>query len=133
MAYHDLTTGNSTGAYRSDDVDIRSITDGTAGYAVKTVRAGEWLSYSVTIAAAGTYDLDLRIGSLGAGGRAYVAVDGKDVTGPIVLPDTGGWNVWKTVTKTGVVLPAGAHVLKIVIEANGPTGTAADINWLAIR
>jgi hypothetical protein len=133
VAYHDVTTGNTSGAYRSDDVDIRTITDGTAGYAVKGVRAGEWLTYSVTVATAGTYDLDLRVASLGAGGRAYLAVDGTDVTGPIVLPDTGGWNVWKTVTKTGVVLPAGTHVLKLVIDANGPTGTAADINWLAIR
>ena len=133
VAYRDLTAGNSGGAYRTDNVDIRAITDGTAGYAVKTVRAGEWLNYSVNVVAAGTYALDLRIGSSGPGGTVHLSVDGTDVTGPIVLPDTGGWSVWQTITRTGVVLPAGAHVLQIVVDANGSTGTAADINWLAIR
>jgi hypothetical protein len=37
------------------------------------------------------------------------------------------------VTKSGVALTAGPHVFKLVISANGPGGTAADINWLAIR
>ena len=36
-------------------------------------------------------------------------------------------------TKTGVTLPAGQHVLKLVVDANGSGGTAADINWFAIR
>jgi len=88
---------------------------------------------AVNVVAAGTYALDLRIGSSGPGGTVHLNVDGTDVTGPIVLPDTGGWSVWQTITRTGVVLPAGAHVLKIVVDANGSTGTAADINWLAIR
>ena len=133
LAYHDTTTGNSSGAHRSDDVDIRATSDSGGGYNVKGVRAGEWLSYSVTVGAAGTYALDLRIASAGAGGSVRVTVDGEDVTGPIVLPDTGGWNTWRTVTKTGVALTAGPHVLRLVIDSNGPAGTAADVNWLAIR
>jgi hypothetical protein len=132
-AYHDTTAGNSSGAYRNDDVDIRVTTDSSGSYNVKSVRAGEWLAYSVDVAAAGTYALDLRVASLGAGGTVRLTVDGADVTGPIVLPDTGSWNTWQTVTKTGVTLPAGAHVLRLVIVSNGPAGTAADINWLAIR
>ena len=71
--------------------------------------------------------------SLGGGGTVHLTVDGTDVTGPIVLPDTGGWNTWRTVTKTGVTLPAGAHVLRLVVDANGSGGTAADVNWLLIR
>jgi hypothetical protein len=133
LAYHDTTTGNSGGAYRSDGVDIRATTDAGAGYNVKTVRAGEWLAYSISVTAAGTYAVDWRIASSGAGGTAHLTLDGKDITGPIALPDTGGWGVWKTVTKTGVALSAGSHVLKVVFDSNGPAGTAADVNWLAIR
>jgi len=133
LAYHDTTAGNSSGAYRSDDVDIRATSDASGAYNVKSVRAGEWLAYSITVTAASTYAIDLRIASSGAGGTVHLTLDGNDVTGPIALPDTGGWGVWKTVTKTGVALPAGAHVLKLVVDSNGPAGTAADINWLAIR
>ena len=132
-AYHDTTTGNSSGAYRNDDVDIRATSDASGGYNIKSVRAGEWLAYSVNVVTAGTYALDLRVASLGGGGTVRVLVDGTDATGAIVLPDTGGWNTWRTVTKTGVTLTAGSHVVRLVIEANGSGGTAADVNWLAIR
>jgi hypothetical protein len=133
IAYHDTTAGNSTGAYRADGVDIRATTDAGGGYNVKSVRAGEWLAYSIKVAAAGTYAIDVRIASSGAGGTAHVTIDGTNVTGSIALADTGGWDVWKTVTKTGVALPAGVHVLKLIVDSNGPAGTAADVNWLAIR
>jgi hypothetical protein len=133
LAYHDTTKGNSTGAYRSDDVDIRATTDTGGGYNVKSVRAGEWLAYTVTVGAAGTYSLDLRVASSGGGGTVHLAVDGTNATGAIALPNTGGWDTWQTVTKAGVSLPAGTHVLKLIVDANGSGGTAADINWLRIR
>jgi hypothetical protein len=133
IAYHDTTSGNSTGAYRSDGVDIRSTTDTGGGYNIKSVRAGEWLLYTVTIASAGTYSIDLRLSSSGPGGTVHLSLDGTNITGSWSLPDTGGWNTWRTVTKTGISLPAGQHVLKLAIDANGSGGTAADINWIAVR
>jgi hypothetical protein len=133
IAYHDTTPGNSTGAYRTDDVDIRTTTDGSAAYTIKSVRAGEWLAYSVSLAGGGTFSIDLRTASLGPGGTVHVMVDGADVTGAIALPDTGGWNTWQTVTRSGVTLPAGLHVVKLVADAFGSSGTVADINWIAVR
>ena len=133
VAYHDTTAGNSLGAYRNDDVGIRSTTDTSGAYNVKSVRAGEWLAYSVNVAAAGAYAIDFRVASSGTGGTVHVTIDGVDVTGAIALPDTGGWNIWKTVTRSGVTLPAGTHVMKLVIDANGAAGTVADINWFAVR
>jgi hypothetical protein len=130
VAYSDTTAGNSGGAYRTDDVDIRTTTDSSGRYNLKSVRAGEWLVYSVNVASAGTYSVDFRLASSGGGGTVHLAVDGVNVTGSIALPNTGGWNTWKTVTKTGVALPAGAHLLKLVVDANGSSGSAADINWI---
>jgi len=133
VAYHDTTSGNSSGAYRSDDVDIRPTSDVSGSYNIKSVRAGEWLKYTATIAAAGQYVFDLRMASSGSGGTVHLAVDGADVSGPIALPDTGGWNTWHTVSTSGIALPAGTHVLTLVVDANGSAGTAADINWLALN
>jgi hypothetical protein len=132
VAYHDLTAGNSGGAYRTEDVDIKATSDASGAYNVKTVRAGEWLAYTVNIAAAGSYALGFRVASSGTGGTVHVAIDGTNVSGPIALPDTGGWTVWKTVLKTGVTLPAGVHVLTLVVDANGNAGTAADLNWIDV-
>ena len=133
VGYHDTTAGNSSSAYRSDDVDIRATTDAGGGYNVKGVRAGEWLAYSINVSTAGTYAIDLRVASLGAGGTAHFTLDGADVTGPIALPDTGGWNTWGTSTKTGVTLPAGVHFLKLLIYANSAAATVADVKWIGIR
>jgi Carbohydrate binding module (family 6)/Right handed beta helix region len=133
VAYHDTTAGNSSGAYRSDDVDIKVTSDSSGTYNVKSVRAGEWLAYTVDVAAAGTYSVDVRMASSGTGGTIHFTVDGTDVTGAIALPDTGGWALWQTVTKTGVVFPAGTHVVKLIVDSNGSGGTAADINWFRVR
>jgi hypothetical protein len=133
LAYHDTTAGNSSSVYRSDDVDIRATTDSSGAYNLKSVRAGEWLAYSVNVASAGSYTVDLRVASSGTGGTVHLEIDGARVTSAIALPDTGGWNTWRTVTVPGVSLPAGAHVLKLVVDANGAAGTAADINWIAFR
>lgn len=133
VSYHDTTAGNSGGAYRTDNVDIKATSDSSGAYSIKSVRAGEWLAYSVNIGAAGTYSLDIRVASSGTGGTVHFTVDGSNVTGSIALPDTGGWSSWTTVTRTGVALPAGTHVVKLVVDANGSGGTAADINWFRIR
>jgi len=133
IAYHDTTSGNSGGAYRSDNVDIRVTTDTSGGYNLKSVRAGEWLLYPVNVATAGSYAIDLRFASSGPGGTVHLSLDGTNLTGAWSLPDTGGWDTWKTVTKTGIALPAGQHTLKLSIDANGSGGTAADINWIAVR
>ncbi|HWF86750.1 MAG TPA: carbohydrate-binding protein [Vicinamibacterales bacterium] len=133
VAYHDTTAGNSGGVYRSDGVDIKVTTDTSGSYNIKSVRATEWLNYSVSVASAGTYTVDFRMASSGTGGTVHLMLDGTNVTGSVALPDTGGWDTWKTVSKTGVALSAGAHVLKLVIDANGSGGTAADINWITVH
>jgi hypothetical protein len=130
VAYFDTTPGNSGGVYRSNDVDIRRTSDSSGAYNLKSVRAGEWLAYSVNVAAAGTYAVDFRVASSGGGGTVHLTLDGSNVTGAVVLPNTGGWDTWQTVTKTGVALPAGLHLLKLLIDANGSGGTVADINWM---
>jgi len=108
-------------------------TDSGGNYNVKSVRAGEWLTYSVNVASAGTYAVDLRVASSGTGGTVHLEIDGANISGGIALPDTGGWNTWTTVTATGLSLPAGAHVLKLAIDAAGSAGTVADINWMIFR
>lgn len=57
IAYHDLTTGNQSGLYRTDDaVDIVSPYAG--GYAVNNFQTGEWIEYTINVPQAGTYRLE---------------------------------------------------------------------------
>ncbi|HMC71034.1 MAG TPA: carbohydrate-binding protein, partial [Mycobacteriales bacterium] len=132
IAYHDLTPGNSGGAYRQTDVDIASAFDAGGGYTLGYVSAGEWLKYSVSVATTGTYTLDARVASPGAGGTFHVEVDGTDATGALAVPNTNGWQNWVTVSRAGISLTAGPHVLRVVIDTNGATGYWGNLNYVRV-
>ena len=107
VAFLDTTPGNSGGQYRATDVDVAAAQDTGGGYVVGWVGSGEWLNYSVNVTMAGTYDMEFRIASGGAGGTFHIEVGGVNKSGPIAVPDTGGWQTWATVRKTGITLSAG--------------------------
>jgi hypothetical protein len=133
VAYHDTTSGNSGGVYRSNNVDIEVTTDVGAGYALRSVKATEWLNYTVKVATAGTYTIDVRVASNGAGGTFHIEVNGVDRTGPFVVPNTGGWQTWATLSKAGVSLNAGTQILRVVMDANGASGSIGNMNAMTVR
>ncbi|HYM25112.1 MAG TPA: carbohydrate-binding protein, partial [Vicinamibacterales bacterium] len=134
VAYHDTTAGNSGGAYRSDNVDIATTTDTGGGYVVGWVQATEWLRYTVSIAASGTYAFSVRVACNGGGGTFHIEVDGVNETGTMTVPNTGGWRTWTTITsKSGISLAAGTHVIKVVMDTNGTSGSVGNFNWFTIQ
>jgi hypothetical protein len=130
-AYHDATTGNEGGAYRQTRVDIQTTSDEGGGYNVGWMSAGEWLAYTVDVASSGTYRLDVRVASAGTGGTFHLEANGIDLSGPLVIPNTGSWQQWRTVTAS-VTLPAGRRTLRLVLDANGPGGVFGNINRFAL-
>ena len=130
IAYHDLSPGNAGGRYRQTDVDIETASDAGGGYALGYVAGGEWLKYSVSVAATGTYTLEARVASSGSGGTFHVEVDGVDATGSLKVPSTGGWQNWLTISTGGISLTAGLHVLRLVIDTNGVSGWCGNLNYL---
>jgi hypothetical protein len=130
IAYHDQSPGNAGGQYRQTDVDITTTSDAGGGFALGYVQSGEWLKYSVSVSASGSYTLDARVASSGTGGVFHVEVDSIDVTGPLAVPNTGGWQTWQTISTGGISLTAGPHVLRIVIDTNGSTGWWGNLNYL---
>jgi len=134
VAYDDTTAGNSGNVYRSEGVDIQATSDAGGGYNIGWVKATEWLNYTVAVAAAGTYSVDVRVASNGAGGTFHIDVDGVNKTGTLTVPSTGGWQVWRTITATGVSLSSGTHVVRVVMDSVGPvTGSVGNFNWFAVR
>jgi hypothetical protein len=132
VAYYDTTGGNFGGEYRSTDVDIEATWDSGGGYNVGWLEPGEWLKYTVNIASAGTYTIDVRVASTTAGGTFHIEIDGVDQTGPITIPATGGWQSWTTVTRTGVQLSAGRQVWAVVIDSRGTDGAVGNINYIRV-
>lgn len=114
-AYHDNDAGNNGGQYRSEGVDIESCSEG--GHNVGWTGSGEWLEYTVNVASADNYDISLRVA--GSGGSFRIEFDGTDKTGTITTPDTGGWQIWQTITVSNVALSAGQQVMRVYMTSGG--------------
>ena len=129
VAHFDATAINSGGAYRVTEVDLQATTDAGGGYNLGWTRTGEWLTYSVNVATTGTYTLETRVAVVGAGASFSVEVDGVAVTGPIAVPDTGGWQTWRTVVSPGIALTAGRRIVRVSFGSVSSAGAAGNYNW----
>ena len=124
--YHDASPGNSGGQYRNDDVDLEPASAG--GYDVGWVAPGEWLQYTVDVAAAGSYELTLHVARKVDGSQGLkVLAGGSDVTGELAVPATGAWQTWVDVKKT-VTLAAGRQQLRVVA-----VGSEFNLDWLELK
>ncbi|MFB9330873.1 carbohydrate-binding protein [Paenibacillus aurantiacus] len=114
VGYHDLTPANIGGKYRSDKVDIRSAPSGDQ--IVGWNQTGEWLKYKINVAEEGLYDLDLWAATTFTDAQVRLWLDDTtDLTGALDVPASGDWNKWKSAKKSGILLPAGDHELKVEI------------------
>ncbi|HYO10140.1 MAG TPA: carbohydrate-binding protein [Tepidisphaeraceae bacterium] len=133
VAYSDVESANLGGKYRTGEgVDIQSTTDAGGGFNVAHVKAGEWLEYTVNVGQAGTYDFGFRVASTGSNGKFHLDVDGANVTGAMTVPNTGGFQAFQTVSKTGVSLSAGTHVLRLAFDTAGSNGSVGNFNWIRV-
>lgn len=120
QAFHEADANGNQGdaTFRNDEVDIENTSDNSGQYNICYIRNGEWLEYTVNVAATGAYDLDLRVAAEGDGKTLHIEMDGVDVTGPVNLPNTGGWQTWATMTVKNVNLTEGKHVMRIAFDSD---------------
>jgi alpha-L-fucosidase 2 len=120
IAYHDNDVINSGGQQRTNQgVDIETTGDATGTYNIGWTNPGEWMKYTVNVTATGVYTLQVRAAAPSAGSSIHVELDGANISGSIVLPATGGWQTYQTVSVTTPSLSAGQHVLRIYEETGG--------------
>jgi cytochrome c peroxidase len=123
VAYNDTTAGNTLALYRSDDVDVGS-SCGSGCYNLNYVAAGEWVEYTVNVAATASYDLKVSAATTAAR-TLHVEVDGTNVTGTVTLPNTGAYTAFSTVTAPGIALGAGSRVVRLVMDG------AMNVDWFS--
>jgi endoglucanase len=127
VAYNDTDSANQGGQYRTDEsVDIETTSDTGGGYNVGWTADGEWLEYSIFVPEPGFYDLGLRVASPNTGCTARVICYNLDKTGTWTIPNTGGAQIWTTITKQ-VFLEFGRQKLRFEIL----TGDF-NLNWIEL-
>jgi alpha-L-fucosidase len=116
-AWNDVDEQNAGGKYRNN-VGIDIETCATGGYNIGWSKSGEWMAYTVDVKKNGTYKLTVYVATVSDQSKLHIEFDGADKTGSVAIPNTGGYQNWKPVTKT-VKLNAGKYLLKLVLdEAN---------------
>jgi hypothetical protein len=120
VAYNVNSINGTAPGYRSDEVDLETTADTGGGYDLGWTSGGQWFRYTVNVAAAGNYTVSLRLAAPSAVEDAFhlSSSSGADLSGPINIPTTGGWQNWTTVTTT-VTLPAGQQVLTLDQDNGG--------------
>jgi hypothetical protein len=125
LAYHDDDASNNGGAFRTfEGVDIENTADLGGGYDVGWINTGEWIKYIINVTQSGTYTMTARVATGTAGTKQFhVVLDstGNSITlGTLVVPATGGWQVWQTTA--GVTTPflsVGTDTLLVYMDATG--------------
>ena len=127
VSYHDTESTNTGIPYGGAGVRVPDtgvdISNGYSGALnskiVTQVLETEWLKYTVKVTATKSYTFTANVLTPGDGAIFHVEVDGVNVTGSIVYNNTGSPAVFKTITKTGIPLSAGQHVIKLSFDKNG--------------
>ena len=98
------------------------------GYIVGYNQAGEWLEYTVKVAATGTYTMLAAVASANNTSSFKLSMDGKDITEEIAVPQatTGEDNYDEyNEVKASVSLTEGEHILRFTV-----TGDWMDIDYI---
>ncbi|WP_218136756.1 glycoside hydrolase family 3 C-terminal domain-containing protein [Actinacidiphila guanduensis] len=124
---YNVTGANGTAnGYRTDGVDLENTADtqdttaAGAAYDIGWTAPGQWFKYTVNVATAGTYSVAFRLASpYGITDALHIAnSSGADLTGPVAVANTGGYQTWTTVTAS-ITLPAGQQTLTVDQDSNG--------------
>jgi hypothetical protein len=107
------------------------------------INKGEWLKYTVEVAQAAVYAIDVMYTCNGGGTMQIVLDDDPALTtGPIALTNTApgnngqapadhAWHIWNKLVAGGTIaLPAGKHLLKVQFDA---VGLGVNLDWIDLR
>ncbi|MFD7155497.1 carbohydrate-binding protein [Kribbella sp. NPDC059898] len=120
VAYNVNSVNGTANGYRADGVDLEATGDTGGGYNLGWTSTGQWFRYTVDVAEAGVYSVAMRVAAPGAANSAFHLADssGTNLSGPVSVPATGGWQNWSTVTAQ-VTLPAGRQTVTIYQDNGG--------------
>ena len=115
-----FTTWNNGWFYRNDGVDLEPCSDPVSnGVQIGFVKADEWTQYEIEVEEDGVYDINTRIASGSTGGHFHFEMDGAAITIPYYVPNTGGWDSWRSLTFPDVVLSTDDRKLKMYVDGEG--------------
>jgi endoglucanase len=117
----EFTAWNNGWAYRNDGVDIQPSEDNvnTNGYNVGWLDADEWMQYDVNVASSSIFDVEVRVAADGSDGKFHFKIGDANISEPISVPNTGGWQTWQTMTVPNVMLTPSDNKIRFYTDESG--------------
>ena len=114
LTYNDTTAGNQGGSYRFDaDVDIQAISAGGSDALVVACN-GEFLTYTVNVPETGSYNIRAKVATPNGNSNIRFTIAGLDQTGQVLIPNTGSFRTFTTLTVAeNVLLTQGVQQVKV--------------------
>jgi hypothetical protein len=102
-------------------VDLQKSTDNvnSNGYSLGWLGTGEWIQYSVDVAAPAIYEVDVRVASTSTDGKFHFQAGTADISTPSSVPNTGAWDNWETMKVSGLVLTPEDHKIRFYVDMEG--------------
>lgn len=120
--FHDSDSSDASGqngSYRKSKGDSQStaVDIEGAGQNVGWTNPGEWLLYTIDVKDAGDYQIEVNVAVPGSG-SSHLEVDGRNATGSIAVPNTGGWGSFQWVKNANMIVnfSEGKHKVKYYFE-----------------
>ena len=118
--YHDTDSYNNPprfyNNYRTSSVNIEN---GSNGKIIAGIQNREFLRYTINVAKAGLYDVDVYVSSVNGNGKFYLNVDGVNKSGTKTVQNTGNLNNYQKVTAAKIPLKAGENLFEIRVQNGG--------------
>ena len=131
-AFYDNDRENQGKAYREDEVDVVDISDSKCGdaactgYAIGYTNDGEWVEYTINVAADAKYDITANVATAFETSAMQLFIDDKEITESVVAPKVDSvWTTYKVIDVGSAELKKGEHVLKLLI-----TGAYLNVDWI---
>jgi hypothetical protein len=108
-------------------VQAETVYDAGGGRNVGWIDLGDWMEYTITVPAAGTYKANFRIATPNDGAQFQVKNTAGTVLATVNVPNTGTYQTWQT-TSTTLTLPAGVQTIRL----QSTTQSGWNINWFEL-
>lgn len=133
-AYYDTDSTNHGDFRTSEGVELSDSEIAFTGYYhIFYTGPGEWVDYTVNVTHSGLYSIILSAGKIDGASTNHIEIDGINVTGPLIIANTGSWN-YQLLKTDRIYLSSGQHVLRLAMDGCGPdwgNGNFNDINVVA--
>lgn len=118
---HSLTTESINAGYTG------------TGYIAGWNANGQWVDLSPNVSRTGSYEVTLRYAAAAGAASRRLYVNGANVVANLVLPGTGSWTTWNTVTIPGVNLTAGANTVSVIFDSTTGSTNYVNLDQLTLR